>query len=122
MRTLTVTIDRDDRFFQRELEAARRIDAGEGYQGEYQSFATLPLLFEVFSSRRWALIDKLQEIGPSSLRALARALGRDVKRVHEDAAVLLEEGIVERNESNKLFVPFSTIHIDIKMEEKSAAA
>jgi predicted transcriptional regulator len=122
MRTLTVTIDSDPRFFGREREAAERIDAGEGYQGEHYSFETLPLLFEVFSQKRWELITKLQSIGPSSLRALARALGRDVKRVHEDAAILLEEGIIERDEKNKLVVPFKTIHIDVKLEEESVAA
>jgi predicted transcriptional regulator len=122
MRTLTVTIDSDKKFVQRERAAARRIDAGGGYEGEFYSFATLPLLFEVFSPKRWALILKLREIGPSSLRALARAVGRDVKRVHEDAAVLLDEGIIERNDDNKLVVPFKTIHIDITMDDEFAAA
>src|SRR5690606_30104824 len=122
MRTLTVTINSDRKFVQREREAARRIDAGGGYEGEFYAFETLPQLFEVFSPKRWALILKLREIGPSSLRALARALGRDVKRVHEDAAALLDEGIIERNDNNRLVVPFKTIHIDITMDEESVAA
>src|SRR5665213_3400905 len=110
MRTLTVRIEGDDRFFARARQAARNVDAGGGYQGEEYSFANLPLLLATFTPNRWKLIQKLQEIGPSSLRGLARALGRDVKRVHEDAAALIEEGIIERNEQNKLVVPFANIH------------
>ena len=36
--------------------------------------------------------------GELSVRALARMVGRDVKRVHEDAGVLTELGLLERTE------------------------
>ena len=121
MRVLTVRIEDDTDFFARAQEMARQVDAGAGYQGEDHSFATLTQLFETFSPKRWALIQKLQTLGPSSLRGLARALGRDVKRVHEDAAVLLAEGIIERNEAKKLFVPFDNIHIDVDLKASAAA-
>ncbi len=94
---------------------ARRLDRGADYQGEFHYFENLALLFTVFTPRRWELIQKLQVLGPSSLRGLARALGRDVKRVHEDAAAMLKEGIIERNADKKLFVPFERIHIDVNL-------
>ncbi|MGN6102037.1 MAG: HVO_A0114 family putative DNA-binding protein, partial [Devosia sp.] len=92
------------------------------YQGEFQGFASMEQLFEVLTPKRWALIQKLQAIGPSSLRGLARALGRDVKRVHADAAALLGEGIIERNAEGRLFVPFETIRIDIELKAPPAKA
>jgi predicted transcriptional regulator len=91
------------------------------YQGEYLTFSTPTQLFAVFPPKRWELITKLQELGPSSLRALARAVHRDVKRVHEDAAALLAEGVFERNDQQKLFVPFETIHISFDLVTKAAA-
>ncbi|RYE88110.1 MAG: transcriptional regulator [Hyphomicrobiales bacterium] len=97
------------------MDAARRIDAGEGYQGEGRSFETLPLLLSVFSEKRWKLIIELQKLGPSTLRGLARALGRDVKRVHEDANVLLEEGIIERDADKRLLVPFKQIRLEANL-------
>ena len=70
---------------------------------------------------RWILIEKLQQLGPSSLRGLARAVDRDVKRVHEDVAALLEDGIIERNEQKKLFVPFASVRIEFSLFGSKAA-
>lgn len=75
------------------------------------SFSNSVQLFEVFTPKRWELIEKLQMLGPSSIRGLTRALGRDVRRVHDDVAALLDWGIVERNEAGKVFVPYDRIHI-----------
>ncbi len=91
------------------------------YQGEMQSFARIGQLFAVFSPKRWELIEKLQTIGPSTLRGLARAVGRDVKRVHADVAVLMEEHLIERNEDRKLFVPFQTIRLEAELKAPKAA-
>lgn len=121
-RTLTVSVSSMEEAFHRALAAAERIDAGGEYQGEYRSFETLPQLFEVFTSRRWTLLYELKRLGPSTLRGLARALGRDVKRVHEDADILLKEGIIERNEDKKLFVPFAEIKIEATLTAPGTAA
>ena len=116
MRTLTVKVQSEESFWNEAHRSARRIDSGDlSYQGEVQSFRTLPLLLSVFSPRRWELILELQKLGSSSLRGLARALDRDVKRVHEDADVLLEEGIIERDADKKLFVPFKQIRIEANL-------
>ena len=77
MRTLTITVQDSGDFFKEAQAAGHRIDAGSGYQGETYSFPSLPLLFQVFTPRRWELLQKLQAVGPVSLRSLARALGRD---------------------------------------------
>jgi predicted transcriptional regulator len=121
MRTLTVRIESNQDFFARARAAGKRIDAGGGYEGEEYSFATLPLLLETFSPNRWTLIQMLQSTGPSTLRGLSRALHRDVKRVHGDVAVLLEKGIVERNDSGKLYVPYDRVHIDVELRAPAAA-
>ena len=118
---MTVTVEPDDDRAIADADASLRAAFATGqYQGEVQSFQTIDQLLEVFTPRRLALIQKLQTTGPSSLRGLARALGRDVKRVHEDAAALLEEGIIERNADKKLVVPFERIHIDVDLIASTA--
>ncbi|GAA4182436.1 transcriptional regulator [Shinella granuli] len=79
------------------------------------TFSSPGQLFSVISPKRWALIEHLQKIGPSSIRALARALGRDVKRVHDDVTALAEWGIIERTADGKVEVPFDVIHADFDL-------
>jgi len=79
------------------------------------TFSSPAQLFSVLSPKRWELIERLQAAGPISVRGLARELDRDVKRVHADAMVLLEWGLVERTEDRKLVVPYSVIHADFDL-------
>lgn len=78
-------------------------------------FESPKALFTVLTPKRWELIERLQALGEVSLRALARSLKRDVKRVHEDAAVLLEWGLIERTPQGKLHVPYDKIHTEFDL-------
>lgn len=79
------------------------------------AFASPAQLFSVISPKRWELIETLQGLGPSSVRGLARSLGRDVKRVHEDVSGLIEWGIIEHTETGKVCVPYDVIHADFDL-------
>lgn len=85
------------------------------------SFESPAALFRTLSPKRWELLEKLQGIGPVSLRGLARALDRDVKRVHEDVAVLLDVGLVARTATGQIEVPYSVIHADFDLRATHAA-
>lgn len=121
IRTLTISVEPD----QEKLDAQSRervLQAIQsGYHGEYITFSTADQLFAALPPKRWLLIEKLQQIGPSSLRHLARALKRDVKRVHEDVSALLQDGIVERDEQKKLVIPFASVRIEFSLFEAKAA-
>lgn len=78
-------------------------------QGEYLGFENMEHMTRTLTPKRWALVAVLQGMGPLRLRELARQVGRDVKRVHEDVAKLAELGIVEKAEDGKLCVPFAEI-------------
>jgi predicted transcriptional regulator len=79
------------------------------------TFSSPAQLFAVLTPKRWAMIERLQALGPVSLRGLARALDRDVKRAHEDAAALIEWGFIERTADRKVCVPFDVIHADFDL-------
>jgi predicted transcriptional regulator len=103
----------EDAAFLEEIENAKRV-MREGIPTDpiaTFTFSSATQLFSVFTSRRFELIERLQKIGPTTIRGLARELGRDVRRVHDDVMVLLEWGIMERNEDGKILVPFDDIHI-----------
>jgi len=79
------------------------------------TFSSPAQLFSVLSPKRWDLIERLQGLGAVSLGGLARELRRDVKRVHEDAAILIQWGFIERTNDRKLVVPYSVIHADFDL-------
>jgi predicted transcriptional regulator len=55
-------------------------------------------LCSVLTPKRYELIRYLRKEPAPSIRALARALHRDVKRVHEDVRALEELGLISRDE------------------------
>lgn len=79
------------------------------------TFSSPLQLFEVLSPKRWQLIETLQGMGAQSLRGLARALGRDVKRVHEDVHLLMDWSLITRDESGRFLVPYEVIHADFDL-------
>lgn len=78
-------------------------------------FESPAALFRALSPKRWELIEQLQKMGPGSVRSLARALQRDVKRVHEDVVRLMEYGLITRREDGKYCVPYDVIHADFDL-------
>ena len=79
------------------------------------TFSSPTQLFKVISPKRWELIEQLQKIGPSRVRGLARSLGRDVKRVHDDGTILMDWGIIERAGDGSIQVPYDVIHADFNL-------
>ncbi|CAD5366410.1 conserved hypothetical protein [Rubrivivax sp. A210] len=111
-RTLTITLQPD---WQAALRAAGRRAQAASYQGEVLNFESAGAFFGRLTERRWELVRVLQGQGELAVRELARRVGRDVKRVHEDVQVLAELGLVERTEGGGVLCPFAGIHIDMEM-------
>lgn len=115
MKKVTIRIRKDadaalQEMSERFVKAAK---TGRG-AGDALTFESPAALFRVLSPKRWELIEKLQALGPSSVRGLARALDRDVKRVHTDLVELIEYGLVERT-AGQVRVPYDVIHADFDL-------
>jgi len=95
----------------------KAIESGED-AGEYLTFEFSSAFFEVFNARRWDIVVKLQTLGKTSIRALAKEVGRDMRRVHDDVKFLISHGIIEQDEKG-VCVPYDTIHAEFTL---SAAA
>lgn len=66
------------------------------------------------------MLECLQRTGPLTIRALARELDRQFRRVHDDVTALLQIGLIEKTADGKVWVPFKEIRIDSVL--RSAAA
>lgn len=115
-RKLTIRIRRDTKAALASLgkEFLRVWKTGKS-AGDILDFESPAVLFRVLTPKRWELIEQLQSLGPSSVRALARALDRDVKRVHSDVTQLIERGLVDRTEDGEVYVPYEVIHADFDL-------
>ena len=116
-RTLTITSD-----WRTALRRAAKSAQADSHQGETLSFESPGAFFGRLTERRWALVTALQGLGMLAVRELARRVGRDVKRVHEDVQVLTELGLVERNAAGGVLCPFADVHIDMHVHHESVAA
>lgn len=115
-RTLTITLQPDWADALRQSAAKASVGlAGRGYQGETLNFESPGAFFGRLTERRWALVRALQDDGPCGVRELARRVARGVRRVHDDAAALIELGLIEKDENGKLSCPYADIHVDMHL-------
>lgn len=112
-RYLTITLQPDWKGALRALGQAAQ--AGT-YQGEVLNFESPGQFFGQLTEKRWEIIHAAQGRGELSVRELARAVGRDVKRVHEDVVILAGLGLLERTESGGVVCPYSSMHIDMYLK------
>jgi predicted transcriptional regulator len=112
-RYLTITMQPD---WKGVLRAIGRTAKEESYQGEILNFESPGHFFGQLSEKRWEIVRAAQSKGEISVRELARTIGRDVKRVHEDIVILAELGLLERTERGGVVCPYSSMHIDMYLK------
>lgn len=98
-------------------EATRR--ALEAFKGKKQrariSFATPELLWKVLTAKRWEVLKAMAGQGPLTIREVARRVGRDVKAVHGDVHALINAGLLDRTETNRVAFPFDAIRVEFTL-------
>ncbi len=115
-RHLTITLSPDWKAGLRDAAESiiKGVESGE-YQGERLNFETPAVFFGKLTERRWNLVRLLQNEKPSGVREIARLIGRDVRRVHDDLQVLMELGLIERSDG-LLTCPYRDIHVDMHLK------
>ncbi len=112
-RYLTITLEPDWKASLRALAPAVKTNR---YQGEVLNFESPGHFFGQLTQKRWEIARAAQGKGEISIRQLARLVGRDVKRVHEDVGVLTQLGLLEQSESGAVVCPYVSMHIDMHMK------
>lgn len=117
-RTLTIRLQADWKAALRQAGAKAK---ARRYRGEVLNFESPAAFFGRLTERRWELVRTLQGQEPLAVRELARRVGRDVKRVHEDVRTLIDLGLLERTKSG-VTCPFAKVHIDMELRAERLAA
>jgi len=107
----TITVDSTESFKQR-VKAAF---AGKRQQ-ERISFESVDLLWKVLAPNRVALVQTLTGAGPVTLREAARRVGRDVRAVHSDVHMLLQAGVLRKDDEGRIEFPYTAVHVDFMLK------
>jgi predicted transcriptional regulator len=112
-RHLTIALQPD---WKSALRATGQAAKADTYQGEVLNFESPVHFFGQLSEKRWQIVRAAQGKGVLSVRELARAVGRDVNRVHEDVVILAALGLLGRTEGGGAVCPYSSMHIDMYLK------
>lgn len=74
-------------------------------------FQTMAQFGEVFTPKRWELVEALKAAGPLSIYALAKRLARHYRNVHKDVTALIEWTVIEKDAAGHVFVPWDEIDV-----------
>ncbi|MFP8955074.1 hypothetical protein ACLI4Z_19285 (plasmid) [Natrialbaceae archaeon A-arb3/5] len=116
---LRVTVETFDEMREGALEDAEAIAEGES-RAAVVSFATVGELRKILTDRRIELLQALMNTdgAAESISALADALERDYRTVHDDVALLENYGllfVVDEGQSKRPYVPYQRIHLDVEL-------
>jgi predicted transcriptional regulator len=77
-------------------------------------FADFADFARIMTPRRLELLRHVHRRPARSIRALALALGRDYRRVHEDVAALVEAGLLDRDDAG-LHADYATVRMETRI-------
>lgn len=83
-------------------------------------FRTMAQFSEVFTPKRWELVEHLKAAGPLSIYALAKRLSRHYRNVHKDITALMEWTVVEKDATGKVYVPWDEIDVRWPLLKRAA--
>ncbi|WP_274629767.1 transcriptional regulator [Arvimicrobium flavum] len=117
MNEVRLYVDTFEGFVKDTLRMAEKLDAGDRtVEPASFGFAKAEMLFALLTPKRWELLRALRASGRSSIRALAKALGRDYRGVHADVTALIHAGLIERDDNRLIRVPWSKITAEMDVE------
>ena len=92
---ITVGGAMEDDAARRFADAWRRAEQGESFQTRHVAFESWDALARVLTGKRMELLRYVHRHTVTSVRALAKALGRDYSNVHADVQALKAAGLLD---------------------------
>jgi predicted transcriptional regulator len=85
----------EDEASRRFVDAWHRAERGDSFRERHLSFESWDALARVLTGKRMELLRHVRRHKVSSVRALAKALGRDYSNVHADVQALTAAGLLD---------------------------
>ena len=110
---ITVGGAMEDDAARRFVDAWRRADRGETFHERHLAFENWDTLARVLTGKRMELLRHVRRNKVASVRALAKALGRDYSNVHADVQALTAAGLLETGDGGGLHADYDAIETKI---------
>jgi predicted transcriptional regulator len=81
------------------IGAWHKLESGEDVRETHLTFFSLQAMMATLSPKRLTLLRHLHQHASRNVAELAKTLGRDYKRVHDDVSALARAGLIVRDES-----------------------
>jgi len=107
---VTLSIASRDDVTRRALAAFDGID-----QGSQISFASLDLLWQTLTPRRWEIRRAMAGQASLSVNEVARRVQREVMAVQGDVQALLDAGVLAQGPDGGVVFPFDAVHVDFTL-------
>jgi predicted transcriptional regulator len=92
---ITVGANLEEAASNRFIDAWHRAERGDRLQERHLAFENWDTLVRVLTGKRMELLRYVRHHDVASIRALAKALGRDYSNVHADVQALIEAGLLD---------------------------
>src|SRR5277367_6262208 len=89
----------EDEASRRFIDAWNRAENGETFQERHLAFKSWDTLARVLTGKRMELLRYVRRHDVASIRALAKALGRDYSNVHADVQALAAAGLLDTTDA-----------------------
>jgi predicted transcriptional regulator len=97
------------------VDAWHRLERGEEVHETNLTFFDLETMMATLSAKRLELLRHVHRQPAHTVAELARALGRDYKRVHDDVTTLAHAGLLVRDEKG-IRAPYDGVQANVSFE------
>ena len=112
--TVRLHVGSIDEMGKRFVGAWQRLERGKAVKETHLTFFSLEAMMSTLSPKRLELLKQVHRQPAGSVAELAKTLGRDYKRVHEDVAALAHAGLIIR-EGNAIRAPYDSVQATVSL-------
>jgi predicted transcriptional regulator len=114
--TVNLHVGSIDQMGKRFVGAWNRLASGVEVNETHLTFFSLEAMLTTLSPKRLELLRYVHQHPAPTIAALAKAIGRGYKRVHDDVSALAHAGLIVRDE-NGIRSPYDTVQATVSLEE-----
>lgn len=94
--------------------AWHKLEQGNAVDETHLTFLDLETMVSTLSPKRLALLRHVRQHAAGNVAVLAKSLGRDYKRVHDDVATLVHAGLLERD-AQGIRARYDSVHAEVSL-------